>query len=293
MISTKRRWMQLIVLLVAVVSAARPNGIVEAHDVHKPGMAGRTFIFGRNHTQGFEQGQRVDVAWVSVESHAHTNGLSVSLSANYVEEEDAIVAEALLGRMRVHAQDEVAEVPGFCVSDGVFMEPLPFHKTEHIAMHMELPGHPDLAMTFFSMPGGGSDQSLVKRAAQTDAVMGGDAMLRISKLREGKRDINNMIGEEVLIRAREFNFTTTYGFSWETAGIADEPLHPYLSLELQTGRSAGANGRPVDSSLNEDALLNLWDSIASSIRPRSATVTPPLAARADHPAPLAQHQPAH
>jgi len=243
-----------------------PSGIVEARDLRIPGMIGRTFVFGRTRTHGLENGRRVNAEWVSVESHAHTNGLSVSLSAKYVEEEDAKAAEALLARMRLRAENEVPAVAGFCVSHAVFAEPLPPHKTEHIAMHIGLPGHPDLAMTFVSMPGGGEDANLVDRAAKTDATISPDALLRITKLREGKRVINSMNGEEVLIRAREFNFTTTYGFSWETAGVDDDPLQPYLALELQTGMSERSGGKPTDTSLHEDALLALWDSIASSIR---------------------------
>ncbi len=246
--------------------ARGPSGIVEARDLRIPGMIGRTFVFGRTRSHGFEKGRRVEAEWVSVESHAHTNGLSVSLSVQYVEEEDAKAAEALLARIRLRAENEVPAGPGFCVSHAVFAEPLPPHKTEHIAMHVGLPGHPDLALTLVSMPGGGADANLVARAAQTDATISPDALLRITKLREGKRIIDNMNGEEVLIRAREFNFTTTYGFSWETSGVDDDPLQPYLALELQTGVSERNGGKPTETSLHEDALLALWDSIASSIR---------------------------
>jgi hypothetical protein len=244
------------------------GGMVEARDLRIPGMVGRTFVYGRTRTHGFEHGQRVDTEWVSVESHAHTKGLSVSLSAKYVDDGDARAAEALLVQLRLRGDNEVPNVPGFCISHAVFAEPLPPHTTEHIAMHVGLPGHPDLAMSLVSMPGGGSDPNLVARTAQTDATISPDALLRITKLREGKRTINSIHGEEVLVRAREFNFTTTYGFNWETPGINDDPLQPYLSLELQTGISERPGGKPTDTSLHEDALLSLWDSIASSIRVR-------------------------
>jgi hypothetical protein len=170
--------------------------------------------------------------------------------------------------LRLHGEDEIPNVQGFCIGHAVFAEPLPVHKTEHIAMHVGLPGHPDLSVTFLSMPGGGSDANLTARATATDAVTSADALLRITKLREAKRVINGIDGEEVLIRAREFNFTTTYGFNWETPGGNDDPLQPYLSLELQTGISERSGGKPVETSLHEDALLSLWDTIASSIRPR-------------------------
>jgi hypothetical protein len=210
----------------------------------------------------------VDTEWVSVESHAHTKGLSISLSANYVDEADARVAEALLAQLRLRGAGEIPSLPGFCIDHAVFAEPLPPHTTEHVAMHVGLPDHPDLALALVSMPGGGPDPGLIARTRATDASASADSLLRISKLREGKRAINGIDGEEVLIRAREFNFTTTYGFNWEAPGLDNDPLQPYLSLELQTGISARPGGKPMETSLHEDALLSLWDSIASSIRLR-------------------------
>jgi hypothetical protein len=90
----------------------------------------------------------------------------------------------------------------------------------------------------------------------------------MTKMREGKRNINGVDGEEVLLRAREYNFTTTYGFNWEAPGKTDDAMFPFLSLELRTGISDRPGGKPVESSLHEDALLELWNSIASSIRLR-------------------------
>jgi hypothetical protein len=245
-----------------------PGGIAEAHDLRIPGLIGRSVVYGRTRSHGFEQGRRVDTEWVSVESHAHSNGLSISLSAEYVDDADANAAEALLARFRLRGEEEIPSGQGFCVWRAVFAEPLPAHKSEHVAMHVGLPGHPDLALSLVSMPGGGSDPNLMARATETDARTGADALLRITKLRERKRTVNGIDGEEVLVRAREFNFTTTYGFSWETPGIENDPLQPYLTLELQTGVSERPGGKPVETSLHEDALLALWDSIASSIRVR-------------------------
>jgi hypothetical protein len=252
----------------AEAGAQGPGGIVEARDLRIPGMVGRSLVYGRTRSHGFEEGRRVDTEWVSVESHAHTRGLSISLTAKYVDEGDARAAEALLAQLRLRGQDEIPGVPGFCIDHAVFTEPLPAHTTEHIAMHVALPDHPDLALALVSMPGGGSDAGLIARTRATDASASADTLLRISKLREGRRTINGIDGEEVLVRAREFNFTTTYGFNWETPGKNDDPLQPYLSLELQTGISERPGGKPVETSLHEDALLALWDSIASSIRPR-------------------------
>jgi len=244
------------------------GGMVEARDLRIPGMKGRTFIFGRNRGYWFEEGRRIEDEWVAVEIHAHSEGLSVSLSAKSADEGRVRSAEALLSRLYVRGKDEVPTLPGFCFRRAIFAEPLPAHKSEHMVMHLGLPGHPDLGLTLASIAGGNPETSLLTRVAHAEAEAGSDVLLRMNKLREGKRSINGIEGEEVLMRAREFNFTTTYGFSWDASGARDDLLQPYLSLELQTGISERPGGKPVDTSLHEDALLSLWDSIVSSIRVR-------------------------
>jgi hypothetical protein len=256
------------------------GGMVEARDLRVPGMVGRTFIFDRSRGYLMEGDRRVDMESVSVEAHAHMGGFSFLLSATSTEESAASAAEALFARLRLRGVDEIPAAPGFCVGHGVFVEPLPAHKNEHMMMHLGLPGHPDLAMVLFSIVGGRSEPGLLTRVAHTDATSSADELLRVSKLRSDKRSINGLDGEEVVERVREYNFTTGYAFNWEANGVTDDVLRPYLSLEMQTGVSERPGGKPTDTSLHEDALMALWDSVASSIRlrkndPPSSSGPPP------------------
>jgi hypothetical protein len=253
----------------------RDGGIVEARDLRLPNMIGRVFIYGRSRGYVMEGDRRVDMESVSVEAHAHMNGLSFSLSATESSESRAKTAEELLARLRVRGEDEIPSVPGFCIWRAVFTDPLPSHKTEHISMHVGFPDHPDVALAFASVPGGNRSRSLLTRYADMDAEASADEMLRVSKLRSGERAINDLAGEEVLERVRELNFTTTYGFVWETQGVPDNPLQPFISLELHGGISPRPGGNPVDTSLHEDAVLALWESISSSIRLRKSDTPPP------------------
>jgi hypothetical protein len=216
-------------LILVVWLAARQSfhTRVTARDLRIPGMAGRTVVYGRARSHGFEQGKRVEAEWVSVESDAHINGLSISLSAEYVDESAANAAEALLAHLRLRV------------------------------------------------------------------VTSANALLRITRLREAKRVLHGIDGEEVLIRAREFNFTKSYGFTWETPGRNGGPLQPYPSLELQTGISEMPGGKPVETSLHEDAVLSLWDTIASSIRLRKADPASLRAERPNGPAQRAKQLAAH
>ncbi|WP_296945702.1 T6SS immunity protein Tli4 family protein [uncultured Massilia sp.] len=244
------------------------GGMVEARDLRIAGMTGRTFMYGLNRGYTMKGDQRIDDEYVSVEVHGHIGGLSFSLSAKYGDEDRARLGEAMMARLRLRAADEIPPDAGFCIWRAIFVEPLPVSKAEHVALHVGLPAHPDVALTFASMPGGGTTPDLLQRIADIDADASADELLRVTKLRIGKRSINGLPGDEVLERMRELNFATTYAFMWETQGVAGDPVKPFLSLELQGGMSPRSGGKPVDTSLHEDAVLALWDRISSSIRVR-------------------------
>ncbi|WP_440963201.1 T6SS immunity protein Tli4 family protein [Massilia sp. GER05] len=253
---------------------ARAGGMIAARDLRIAGMIGRALEYGRDRTYGFEGGRRVDVEWVSVEVHAHLEGVSFTLSKKVANEGDTRLAEALLTRLHVRGSDDIPAFPGFCVWRGVFAEPLPEHTNEHVVFHLGLPGHPDMGLALSSVAGGHVDDGLLERVALADAEASADEMLRVTKLRSGKRNINGIEGEEVLERVRELNFTTGYGFMWEAGGGADDLLQPHLLLNMETGTNPRPGGKPVDSSLHEDAVLALWDSISSSIRLRKSGPAP-------------------
>lgn len=250
------------------------GGMVAARDLRVPGMFGRILVFGHTRSYHFEAERRIEDEWVSVEAHAHREGMSFSLSAKYAEETRADLAEKLLAQLQLRGEEEVPVVPGFCIRRAVFVEPLPVHKNEHMVMYLGLPDHPDLSLAMFSIAGGNPGPGILARTANVDASTSAEELLRITKLRASKRSINGIDGEEVLERVREYNFATTYGFNWESRGVKEDPLQPYLSLELQSGISARPGGKPVETSLHEDALLSLWDSIASSIRLRKSGPPP-------------------
>jgi hypothetical protein len=251
------------------------GGMIEARDLRIPGLSGRSFVYGRSRGYMMNGDRRVDMESVSIEVHAHMGNLSFSLSATSKQESSVREAEALLARLQLRGEDEIPAVSGFCIWRGVFAEPLPEHKNEHITLHLGLPGHPDMGLAFDSMPSGRADRSLLARVADMDAEASADELLRVTKLRSGKRGINGIDGEEVLERVRELNFTTGYSFMWEALGIEDNHLQPYLLLNMETGTNPRPGGKPVDSSLHEDAVLALWESISSSIRLRKAGPPPP------------------
>lgn len=267
-------------------SAGRATGgMVEARDLRLTHLVGRVLVYGRTRSYSMEGTQRIDDEWVTVEAHAHLDGLSFALSMDYANQSDANDAEALLARLRLRDPAEIPPMPGFCIRRAIFIEPLPPHKTEHVVMHLGLPGHPDMGLALSSMPSGSTERGLLERFAETDAEASAEEMLRVTRLRSGKRSINGIDGEEVLERVRELNFTTGYGFLWESPGKQDDPTQPYLLLNMETGTNPRPGGKPVDSTLHEDAVLALWDRISSSIRPRPSSSAPSTDEPNEPPAP--------
>lgn len=256
----------------------KAGGMIEIRQLRIPDMAGRILIHGRTRSHGTGAGQTAGSEYVSVETHAHVAGLSVTLAMPYADEADIRLAETLLARLRPRKENGIPGSPGFCMGPAVFAEPLPTKDSEHVVMHGRLPRHPDLALRLFSISGAQPGPGILSRTAEVDGAVRGDELLRVTKLRAGKRRSGELEGEELLERVREYNFVTTDGFAWEVRGIHGKPPGPYLALELETGISPRPGGSPVDTSLHEDALLALWDSVVTSIRQQDSDA--PLA----HPA---------
>jgi hypothetical protein len=252
-----------------------PGGMVAAYDVHMPESSGRILVHGRTRSYRMDGERRIDDEWVSIDAYAHTRGVSYTLSAKFADESEARTAQALLSRLRWRDDDHIPRETGFCIWRAMFAEPLPAHKTEHVMMHMGVPGHPGLGLTFASLPGQGErGLHLLARVAEADAAASADELLRVTRLRASKRDINGLEGEEILERIRELNFTTGYGFMWEVRGVEGDPAHPYLLLQMETGTNPRAGGAPIGTTLHEDAVLSLWDRISSSIRLRPSGPAP-------------------
>ncbi|MGB9107353.1 MAG: T6SS immunity protein Tli4 family protein [Telluria sp.] len=270
----------------------RVDGLIESRALHIPKMIGSAFVYGRTRSGGVK-GERPESEYVSVETHAHVDGISLVLAMQYADETDIKLSEALLARLQVRAEADIPAAAGFCIWRAMFVEPLPTHHNEQIVMHLGLPSHPDVDVALFSIAGAKAGPGILSRSADVDASTSAAELLRVTKRRAGKRSINGLMGEEILERVREHNFATTYGFNWETRGIAEDFLQPYLALELQSGINARPGGEPVSTSLHEDALLQLWDTIASSIRLRTPDTLRPHPAQPATPAQATRQAAAH
>lgn len=252
-----------------------------AQKINVNGFSGKIFMFGRTRTHHFEYGVRIDSENVELAGYVHQDGLSFTLSSRYYDPDLAKNLPRLLGQLRLRKPDDIPTAGGFCVDRAMFVDPLSAAQLERVVMFAGLPGHPDIAIAFSSMAGLKPQRSLIARNAAAAAGEPFYIRAAFTTLREGVRTINGLTGEELAMRVRELNFTTSYSFDWEMTGKQDDVYAPLLTLELESGIRPRAGAKPVQSSLSEAAMVALWDKIASSVRirpwqaPKTSTVRKP------------------
>jgi hypothetical protein len=229
---------------------------------------GKIFIFNRKTSYYFAYGEKIPTVSVSVYGYAHVNDMSFGFIASGYKPELAGGLSALLAQLQPMDKDTVPTQPGFCLDGAFLRDRASGEPDESIVMFAGLPGHEDLGIALATIAGTTPGPGLLERNAANRA--GPYAFLNafLSTLLEGKRSINGMEGDELAFRARERNFSTGYTFGWEMQGTKDNVLRPLVSLELQTGLSLRAGGQPVQSSLSEAAVSDLWRRMSSSLRVR-------------------------
>jgi hypothetical protein len=252
----------------AVKNTAGQKNMVSIQDVRHEDVNGRIFVYGFNSGYLFEEAGKVVYSSVAVDGFAHVNGVTFTFRASTYKPEDAGDLERLFKKLKPLGPGIIPTQPGFCLDGALVLDPLSANDGERIVMFAGLPGHEDLGIALATIAGTTPGPGLLERNAAHRA--GPYAFLNafLSTLLEGKRSINGMDGDEFAFRARELNFSTGYAFNWETQGTEDDVLRPLVSLELQTGISPHAGGAPVQSTLSEESLGDLWRRMSSSLRVR-------------------------
>jgi hypothetical protein len=247
------------------------QSLESAKAIVQPNWSGKVLVYGREWTQMPEGDRKVVVEDVTVHALARSSGLSFTFKAEGMAPEAADDVRKQIGQLRLLAPGEIPSEPGLCIGRGIVRDEAQPSRTEWATMFAGLPGHPDLAIAFSSMAGTQRGPGLLARNARAAAREPFYVRAMFTTLREGKRVINGLPGEEVAVRAREPNRTIGFLFDWEMGGEQDDVYAPLLTLELETGRNPRPGGKPVQSSLSEAELLELWDRISSTIRVRPAS----------------------
>jgi hypothetical protein len=235
-----------------------------------PGLRGEAFVFGRWGTSWMEKDRRVQVDAVAIEGHVHNSAREVSFNLTAKNYDPARLGKLpiLVSHLAERAAHEIPSAPGFCIERGLVTAAPAAEQNESVTMFAGLPGHPDLAIVLSTRAGAKRERGLLARSAAALARQPYFVRAAFTKLAEGERTISGLAGEELVMKVTEANLTTNFSFDWEYAGRPDDVNTPLLTLELQSGISPRTGAKPVQSSLSEAALSDLWNQISSSIRLR-------------------------
>lgn len=229
---------------------------------------GKTFIYNRRRTKVMEEGGFVISENLAVLSMLRFPNVSITGDIEWIAPRHIDSITGILSRVRPLAAREIPRESGFCLGQAIVQDPYEHDNLESVVMFAGLPGHPDVNIVLSSMAGTSPAPGLLERNADAAAREPVFMRLAFTNLREHARAINHLTGEELVMRVREPNFTTAYSFQWEMAGKQDDVYAPRLKLELESGVNPVAGGKPLQSTLSEEALFELWENIVGSIRLR-------------------------
>ncbi|OON63191.1 hypothetical protein B0920_07245 [Massilia sp. KIM] len=234
------------------------------------GAHGELFVYNRRRGETVVDDKVVEIEDVSVRAMLRFPGVSVSASADHMALDAGERLERLLRKTRPTGTDEIPAEKGFCIDHVMVGEPIEDADTEKVVMFAGLPDHPDVNIVLSSMAGTEPAPGLLARRARTKERLPVFVQLATTSLFERARSINGLAGEEVGLRVREPNFTTGYSFQWEKPVEGNEVTTPLLNLEFESGTNPVSGGKPVQSTLSEEAMLELWERISGSLRVRPA-----------------------
>jgi len=241
---------------------------------------GKVFVHNRRPAQTIERGHIVAIEDVDVHGLLRLPHVSIDAQAQGMAPGSEAGLARVLQRFRELQPGEIPREPGFCLDHAIVLDPYDDADTESVVLFAGLPGHPDVNIVLSSMAGVTPAPRLLERHAITVDRRPLFMQLAFSHLREAARAINGLDGDELVMRVREPNFTTGYSFQWEMPGHQADVTTPFLTLELAAGTNPAGGGKPVQSTLSEGALIDLWDRIAGSLRLRPTAPQAPPAVEA-------------
>jgi len=173
--------------------------------------------------------------------------------------------EMYLNQVRYRSPTEIPIDPGFCFENGFVANDGKNAKPEHSSLSFSLKGHPDVSIVISSDTYFKQEKSLLIRRKESGIEERFPG--KIHKIREGKKEVNGMQGEEAITYFPSDDETgVAQNLVWETLGEVGNNLKPSIHLEISTGELvAGETG--VSSLSNKEAVA-LYDTILKSIRIR-------------------------
>jgi len=239
---------------------------------------GKTFIYNRRRTKVLKEDGFVFSENLAMLSMLRFEKVSITGDIEWVAPRYIDSMNRILSRIRPIAAQEIPQESGFCLGHAIVRDPYDHDNLESVVMFSGLPDHPDVNLVLSSMVDTVQAPGLLERNAKASAREPLVMQMAFANLRQHVRSIQGLAGEELVMRVREPNFTTGYSFQWEMTGERNNVFAPRLKLELESGVNPVSGGKPVQSTLTEEAMFALWERVLGSIRvrPSRAEIATPV-----------------
>lgn len=241
------------------------------HAVQGMGIEGTAFVYNRRTGSYVEDAAEVTFSTVAFEAHVHRDGFSFDFVTEGIDPVHIGHEMALVSQIEPLAATTLPTKPGFCLDGALLRDPIGIKEFENIVMLVGFPGHPDIGMSLSTMAGTQTDEGLLARNEANKPIF--DALslafkMRMTTLVAQTRALNGLSGDELVFKTREMNFTTGYAFAWEHQGDQKSVTNPSIEMMLQAGNNPRAGGPPLQASMAQADLFDLWQRITGSLRLR-------------------------
>lgn len=201
-------------------------------------------------------------------------------SSAFPEEDEIPFINNLAGKLRSRADLEIPVEPGICLESAfVALEP----NYESISIGLRFADFPDVHISIdarknrdYLMEGSSLKEMRDAAKSRAEANGFGSFFSRIKVLREAQRQLGKWEGEEILTRRPVYkDDTDAHEFRFFSLGGVNDPAHPMLDIQLDSGVRGNAKAKVTPSITDEEAMA-LWDRILPTIRlrqPSDATTT--------------------
>jgi hypothetical protein len=200
--------------------------------------------------------------------------LSGSVDDGKTEESAAARQAVRVKSLRLRAEDEVPNNPGYCIEHGFMFDDL-YSSQEMIDAGIYLPSLPDISFSVSSNKDAYSDYSpeefeetqraelsLLARIKQAQEDQGIHYPSR-TVLREGKRAVQHWHGEESLIKRTD----GVHDFEWAFVGTPKDVANPSeFNVRMYTKVKHNKVGAAKAASLSDDEAVALWDKLLSGLK---------------------------
>ncbi|WP_293935246.1 T6SS immunity protein Tli4 family protein [Iodobacter sp.] len=180
-------------------------------------------------------------------------------------EKTKIKYDTYLNKVRYRNEKEIPSEPGFCFENGFVANDGKTSQAEEANLYLVLKNNPYVKIRISSDVYFKQHKPLLERTDETGIRI--KFASKIKTFKRGNREVNTLKGEEILDRfPSDDEAGVAHSFVWETLGEVGNPLKASIHLEVNTGEGGG--GQLFPSTLTDQEVMALYETIVKSIRIR-------------------------